>query len=742
ERVNMTIVGIYAKPSYGELNKLCKKYALSTDLTEKISKYIGAITYNEYYLSSIKDMPVQHLRLDGFVQFGYNYSLITADNFRQLIADFDAIKPGFDHAVKFDIGGSWTVTTEMKSLLLKLAPDFTSTQFLIILLSIPVIYLSIFLIFETNALFSTSFEEEIEILRSKGLSTAKIVYINTFMKVIESFFATFLGFGGAVLIIPPLLKIDRFLSFNQPINKIIFSYLPVAMVISFFSLVFITLPLTVRMSKLKKAKTRTAKKFVSFLKKIKILNLIIIGVGGAIIYGGVSLYQAFSTNLATTDSSMILIFIYIVGMGVMITLLGLGLILKDIHSLVMIGLSRTLWKAKKSIFSFSLVEIRTDISLFNDIFLTYLLLIGITVPAIVAPLTIQNGITSDSHFLAGADMYVKDWNRVNQSIKNEIASFPGIVSVSNISQVDAMFGGRQIYLLVLDDALEFYKTAYKPSERFFKDWDEKIPLLEASRTMLVSTPFKNYYDISDDNTYTYTINGGANVEFEIVSEFDYFPIVYPYGPRETGGTPTIITTYPNFQLIEEGMTLFGIYGYRLLINVDDNVDPNVIADQLEEKYSITIITAKEKENEMYTDYIPFYPSIVSTLIFALLISLISIVFTSMSNPLKILQKRIGKHDILKKMGVPNSRIIQMSSFELFIIGILPGILVGGAAGFTITRVIIWMFKDLREGTLPTLLRLPPIAMLMIFVFVPALFFLIFYLTMKAQFAAYEPMNLE
>ncbi len=743
EYTNMTVVGIYHKPTHDYLLDMCKKQELSSDLIMDISDLYGAITFNDYYLYNLKDMPAQQLQLDGQVQLYYDFSLINSNNFEQLLADFNTIRPGYSHQVKFDpLGGNWVVSTEVKTLLIGLSPKYISTEFLLILLSIPILYLAIFLIFETNALFSASFEEEIAILRSKGLSTADIVYINTFMKTIESFFATLLGWLGTLIIIKPLLKIDRLLSFvNYQIPSVLIQNFWLMLAISFLTLVVITLPLTIKMSQRKKEKARP-KKITSFLKKIRAIDFITVGLGGAIIYGGIALYNAFSKELANTASSaMLMIFIYIEGIGIMVILLGIGLILKDIHSLSMAVISKLLWKMKKNIFSLSLIEVKSDISLFNNVFLTYLILIGITLPSFVAPITVQRSIYNDTYFMMGSDMYIKDWQNVNQSlqVKEAILHTQGVVSVANISQVDAMLGGRQIYVLLLDNVSAFYQTAFKPEKRYFRNWDGIIPKLSTENTMLVSSPFIRNYELHSNNKYDFNYN---STEFTIIATFDYFPIIYPYGPSSTGGRPTVVMSASNFHAIKQDFTIFGQYNYRLLIKLSDDADIDLIANTLVNNFGVSVTTAQNEIENMFHTYIPFYSSIVSLFVFSLLISLISIAFTSMSNPLKILQKRMEKHDILKKMGVPNKVIIQMSSMELFAVGVAPGIIIGGLLGWLISKGVIYIFGTFRNATLPMKLYFPPIAMLTVFIIIPALFFVIFGLTMKAKFAAYMPVNLE
>jgi hypothetical protein len=103
-----------------------------------------------------------------------------------------------------------------------------------------------------------------------------------------------------------------------------------------------------------------------------------------------------------------------------------------------------------------------------------------------------------------------------------------------------------------------------------------------------------------------------------------------------------------------------------------------------------------------------------------------------------------KHDILKKIGIPTNRIIFLSALELFISCIIPGLILGGAAGYGLLRLFNWLFIDSMTpyGGLPFEIFFPYQVILIVFVAIPIVFYSIFFVAMKYNFARYRPKNLE
>ena len=184
------------------------------------------------------------------------------------------------------------------------------------------------------------------------------------------------------------------------------------------------------------------------------------------------LYEYLFSAVTESGSNLLMVFIYIAGTGVLLALLGFGLLLKDLHSITMIAISKIAWMIKKSVASFSLIEIRSDVHLFNNIFLTFFILVGIILPSIICPLSVQYNFEKDASMYAGADLYIKYWNDENITLLAEIEALPEVVSTANISAIDAHYQGEQINIYLLNNITEYLATTYTPPKDMFPDWEE------------------------------------------------------------------------------------------------------------------------------------------------------------------------------------------------------------------------------------------------------------------------------
>jgi len=448
---------------------------------------------------------------------------------------------------------------------------------------------------------------------------------------------------------------------------------------------------------------------------------------------------------------IIMIFTYLMGIGVMIALLGFGLILKEIHKVIMLYASKIAWKTKKSVFSFSLVDVRSDINLFNNTFLTYIILIWILVPSIVIPLTIQNRVLTDARFYSGSDIHIRGWGNLNSSIIDNITSYSEVESVTNISVYNCLYGTRELNILVINDTSDFLETVFKPSKEHFTEWEESVQQIEQNITMMVSDAFSKVIARgSQEYTFVYTANYTLiSLKYNISKIFDYFPIFYDLGEysREMSyrdGIYALVMTQDNFIQIYDSLTSPSKYIDRLLINIGKNVDQTEFANTIQKELGIEVRSVDEMEETLLEYQFPFYTVLVAEFIFAIIICIAAIAFTSFSNPLKILQNRITKHDVLKKIGVPTLYIIGVAALEIFLACIVPGLVLGGAAGYGFVKLLdlLLIGSFAPQAGLPYLMQYPPIAMILIFVGIPILFYILFYISMKANFIKYRPRNLE
>jgi len=126
----------------------------------------------------------------------------------------------------------------------------------------------------------------------------------------------------------------------------------------------------------------------------------------------------------------------------------------------------------------------------------------------------------------------------------------------------------------------------------------------------------------------------------------------------------------------------------------------------------------------------------------ILMSIFAVAFISLSNPLKLLIQKASKNDILRKLGVRENRIINISAFEIFVSSFIPGIIIGGFGAYGLYRFLKYIFIDFGWYSLPykSYLFFPVIGVVVgIF---GSLYYIIFYFSMKVNFYKYRPRNLE
>ncbi|MHA1802177.1 MAG: hypothetical protein ACTSWJ_10610, partial [Candidatus Heimdallarchaeaceae archaeon] len=436
---------------------------------------------------------------------------------------------------------------------------------------------------------------------------------------------------------------------------------------------------------------------------------------------------------------------YIAGTGILLALLGVGLLLKDLHSIIMIAISKIAWRIKKSVASFSLIEIRSDVHLFNNMFLTFFILVGIILPSIICPISVQYNFEKDAFMYAGADMYIKNWNDENITLLAEIEALPEVISTANVSAIDGHYGGEQINIYILNNITEFLATAYTPPKDMFPDWDERIEELDDNTTMMTTAAFKAEMAGGQNNLLWTNYHRTFNTTFQIEGVFDYFPVFYDIGPFVLGSTRRVnalAIAEHNYKYIEPAIIEFGSYKDRLLMKLTDGADYAAVKHYLEEQFQLNVMSAVEEgELTQFASY-PFYSIISAEFAMSILICLVAIVFISISNPIKLLQQRTNKNDRLKKMGISTKKIIQLATVETFIAGVFPGLVMGAGFGFGLIGIFIWATTNFFYSGMGFKIVISPIALIISFVIAPVLFYALFYYAMKRNYAKYLPRNLE
>ena len=748
--VNLTIVGLFESPGPADFERIWTDYNLPMDSAQVLTNlYGGMVSFGENAWANLEGLNPYYMFVNTYVQLYYDFSNFKPEMLTQLKEDIAIISENY-HFFKFtgDMkNGYWDFNTELDKMIEILEPRIQSSMLLFFMLAVPILYLAIFLIFETNELYSQGLEQEIEIFQTKGLSSGRIAFNYMILKIFEAIAASFAGFGLSFALVPPLLKVDSFLTFNQQNQVLNFSGLGWATLFTITALIVVSIPKIIQVSTKKTTFQKTPQRLVTLLKQIRLPTILLIGVGIGLTLLFFSLYKVNLRNLSSIgNTSILMINVYLAGLGVLLALLGIGLLLKDLHGVIMIAISKISWNRRKTIGSFTLVEVRSDIKLFSNMFFAFLLIVGITIPSIMSPLTVEFNYDKDAYLYNGADIYVKNWMDQNQSLLPEIQAIQGVESTAFVHEVEASYDFEPLAVYLIENTTEFLNTVYTPPSRLFNNWEETITALEANDTMLST---KYFYDDRAGEKYEFEFESlfpPMNLTFEIYDIFNYIPVFYTSGEYIPGVTVRIagvVMTQSNFERIRETVNIASEkYKDRLLIRLSENANFTLIEHYLTEELNLGIDSAITDSDERQFETFPFFNIVSAEFALSMLVCLIAIAFISISNPIKILQQRITKNDRLKKMGISTKRIIRLTMFEAMFTGIIPGLILGTGVGFAIMWGFTWATKRFFYSGINYLWKFNAVAFIIAYVVAPVLFMGIFYLSMKRNYAKYMPRNLE
>ncbi|NPD90136.1 MAG: ABC transporter permease [Asgard group archaeon] len=746
--VIVEIVGLYDSLTREEREYICTSNGIAYDAIAQLypALFEGMVAFTGFGLESLEGLYPYYLGISTQIQFYYDFSQFDSALLSTLREELASLSEGNDHLFGFSSHAVWSFGNELLPVIENLDTKIQSSIFLFFILAVPILYLAIFLIVETNNIYSKNQEEEIFIFQSKGMPNSRIILNYTILKVIEALFATLFGFLISLALTPIFLKIDKFISFQNPSINTNISTVGITFIYTAVILVLVSLPKIIQISRKRRTSEKSPKRIISLLHRIRLMPIIMIAIGAVVLYSSSRLYVMLYQSLEGISSvTILMIFIYIAGLGLMLGLFGAGLLLKEFHAILMIAISKVVWKIKKSVKSFSLIEVRSDIHLFNNLFLTFFILAGIILPSIVCPISVQYNFEKDSYLRTGSDMYIFNWEDQNQSLLPDIMNLPNVESVTNITAIEGNYEGYNLNFYLINNTKDFLSTAYQPPKQLFSNWEERISEIAGTNTMLTTTYFINSMVEGQRLSFTFEDSvEGIDEEFVILGEFDYLPVFYEIGPYTgvSGRERSMIMTAQNFALIEESVSSKASYKDRLLIKLKKGAEFSRTKTTLEEEFLLDVRVAKEEIADAQFASYPFYSMIAAEFVISMLICIIAIIFISISNPIKILQHRTHKHDRLKKMGISTKRIIRLTIWETFFSGVLPGLIVGAGAGLALIYLFITTTKKYFYSGINFLYIFPPLSIILSFVVAPLLFYTIFYLSMKRNYARYMPRNIE
>ncbi|MHA1200406.1 MAG: hypothetical protein ACTSQF_13870, partial [Candidatus Heimdallarchaeaceae archaeon] len=754
--VSLEVVGVIQNPTSANYTSIYEEYNLPLDSFSSLSGYFASIiNFGDLAWENLAELYPYYMFVSTSVQFRYDFSYMSPNQLALLSQENDELKGLQDTRFSFEPiyrNSKWDYSGELYLMLDILEPRLNSSIFLFFTLAMPIIYIAMFLISETNELYTQSLEQEIEIFQSKGVKSTRIATNYISLKIVESMLAVGIGFGISMAISPALLRVESFITFNNNQTALQFGGVGVATAFTIIGLVFIATPKIWKMSKTKRIRfQKTPQRIASLFKQIRLPPILLMAGGGGVAWGSLALFQLLFENIGEAASvSILMVFIYLSGFGVLLVFLGLGLLLKDLFSILMVALSKVSWRIRKSLGTFSLIEIRSDIKLFKNIYLAFLLIVGVTLPSIMSPTSMQMNFEKDVYFYNGADLYINNWMNLNLTeVLPHVNNVTGVESTALIREIEgSMIDYNIVQVYLIQNTTEYLATSYQPPKRMFTDWEDKITALSANKTMMASFIFnRDYAGFGTNFRFSSTVPL-LEATYNIIGEFKYLPVFYTVGdyiPGDSPRIPAIFMTESNYAYIKPIIHPSGSgenVNDRLLIKVSKGFDHSEVNDQLEQVLGIRVRCTQEEIETLMFESFPFFNIISAEFVLSILICLVAIVFISISNPLKILQQRTNKNDRLKKMGISTKRIIRLTMSETFFAGVLPGVVIGTGAGFGLISLFTLVIKNYFYSGVNYLIDFNLAALIIAYVVAPALFMSIFYFSMKVNYARYMPRNLE
>ena len=158
-------------------------------------------------------------------------------------------------------------------------------------------------------------------------------------------------------------------------------------------------------------------------------------------------------------------------------------------------------------------------------------------------------------------------------------------------------------------------------------------------------------------------------------------------------------------------------------------------------YSQTGLISRSYEDLKDRLKTPLYNIFIIEMILSLFVASTVLIFSSFTTAIKILEKRIIKHDIMKKMGLNINRIVTMSTIQTMLAAILPALGIGAAVGYlTVGPTLI----QLNFGVEPfgVYINYPTNLLIILFVSIPVLVYIGLSYFLRREFGKYAPTVME
>ena len=363
----------------------------------------------------------------------------------------------------------------------------------------------------------------------------------------------------------------------------------------------------------------------------------------------------------------------------------------------------------------------------------------ILVPVLVVPYSKETTLTEQSYFINGSDIRIENWDKVDEISFEDIQEIPQIESFTHV-EVHTLYAGIFIHTrLVVINTTTFTDTIQKPSGHVSNIQWSLLKNLDANSTLVSEAFLKDFYkEVGDSYHFVNPDLPYLGHSLTIQGKFNAFPMYYFEEDFEADEYMMIISTEA-FELLKD------VVVRRL--KTQDNVfvkpyysrDVDKVVDKLFSKdQDMAIRTLEMVKDTLKT---PLYNIFIIEMLLSLFVALVVLLFSTFTTAIKILEKRVIKHDIMKKMGITTTRIINMSTIQTMIAAILPAMVLGAGGGIA---VVYPTLKQLSYGAtmFSVYANYPIMLLIIIFLGIPALIYFSLTYFLRKEFAKYAPTQME
>jgi hypothetical protein len=223
----------------------------------------------------------------------------------------------------------------------------------------------------------------------------------------------------------------------------------------------------------------------------------------------------------------------------------------------------------------------------------------------------------------------------------------------------------------------------------------------------------------------------------VIAEFELFPVFYFEEDAEEESLMMVVTNECFDVLLDVDPSITKITD-EIYIRLNDVSALEAVGDII---YSETGLISKSFEDLKDLLKTPLYNIFIIEMILSLFVASTVLVFSSFTTAIKILEKRIVKHDIMKKMGLSVNRIVNMSTAQTMIAAVLPALGIGAAIGYlTVGPTLIQLNFGIEPFGL--YINYPLIPLIILFVGIPTLVYIGLNFFLRREFGKYAPTVME